>query len=601
MKVTLIAIHQLSMETKIPLFRCLGILALSSALGLKSIDVEVLDLSNLNVGENQDYNDALDKMTDAIISTNPKIVGLSTMSNNIVVALEICRRIKELQPDVVTILGGPGASFSAREILKSFKQIDIIIRGEADVSFPKLIVQIQSNESISQIKGVVCREGNQIRDNGWSDPIDDLDSLPIPDYRICSEDVDFEESVSIEMGRGCPFACTFCSTSSYFKRKFRVKSVDRILSEIKLVKEKFGDKRRIKMNHDLLTFNRKYIISLCDALPELGTPIKWGCSARLDSLDNEILSRMKEAGCDRIYLGIETVTERMQEIINKRLDLTKLDETVKAAVELGYTLILSFIIGFPEETDDDLIALWDYIFRIKSIHLLRVKTQIHSLVPEPGSKLFNKMKNNLVYDNYGGPGHSDFPPIHWRELRDMIKNHPQIFPTYYYINNQTLPRQSILKQVFLGQAVNDFSKSSMQFAYSILGNEIPRTLIESIDEIELPQASWPKMDYRETMKSIQKIIIKLFEDDDSKLQYESIVKAELANVEVVRNKPDYSEFIEVWYHPLHLMRKIIGLDFDLKQLDKRQRTICIYWDKKAQSIGYSELTDDLVKLRRLSN
>ncbi len=600
MKVTLIAVHQLSMETKIPLFRCLGVLALSSALGLESVDVEVLDLSNLNVGENQDYDEALDKVTNAIISTNPEIVGLSTMSNNIVVALEICRRIKELQPDVVTILGGPGASFSAKEILESFKQIDIIIRGEADVSFPKLIVRIQSNESISQIKGVVYREGNQIFDNGWSDPVDDLDSLPIPDYKICSQDVDFEEPVSIEMGRGCPFACTFCSTSSYFKRKFRVKSVDRILSEIKLVKEKFGEERRIKMNHDLLTFNKKYILSLCDALSELGTPIRWGCSARLDSLDNEILSRMREAGCDRIYLGIETVTERMQEIINKRLDLTKLDETVEAAIELGFTLILSFIIGFPEETEEDLTALWDYIFRIKSIHLQRVKTQIHSLVPEPGSKLFNKMKNSLVYDDYGGPGHSDFPPIHWRDLRDMIKNHPEIFPTYYYIRSQNIQRPNILKQVFLGQAVNDFSKSSMQFAYSLLGNKVPRSLIKNIDEIELPQASWPKMDYRETIKSIQKIIFRLFEDEGSKLQHESIVKAELANVEVMRNKPDYTEFIEVWYHPLHLMRKVIGLDYDLKQLDKRQRTICIYWDEKAQGIGYSELTDDLVKLHRLS-
>jgi radical SAM superfamily enzyme YgiQ (UPF0313 family) len=588
------------METKIPLFRCLGVLALSSALRNESIEIEVLDLSDLNVGDISDYDGALDKVSDAIVSTNPEIVGLSTMSNNIVVALEICRRIKEAHPDIVTILGGPGASFSAKEILESFKQVDVIIRGEADISFPELVVQIQSNGSIIPIKGVVYREDDQILDNGWSDPIKDLDSLPFPNYEICSKDVDVEEAVSIEMGRGCPFACTFCSTSSYFKRKFRMKSIDRVISEIKLVQERFGEERRIKMNHDLLTFNRKYIISLCDALSELDTPISWGCSARLDTLDDEILSRMKEVGCDRIYLGIETVTERMQEIINKRLDLTRLDDTVRVAVELGFTLVLSFVIGFPEETDDDLNALWEFIFRAKSIHLLKVKIQVHSLVPEPGSKLFDTMKDYLVYDDYGGPGHSDFPPVHWTELREMIKNHPEIFPTYYYIKNQTIQRQNILKYVFLGQAVDGFSKSSMQFAYSLFGSKVPKLLIENIAYIELPRPSWPKMDYRGTIESIQRILISLFEERDSELQYNSIVKAELANVEVARNRPEYSEFIDVWYHPLHLMRKVTGLDYDPKQLDKRLRTICIYWDEKAQSIGYSELTDDLVKLRGLS-
>lgn len=588
------------METKIPLFRCMGVLALSSALSSKSIEVEVLDLSNLNVGNISDYDESLDKVTDAIVSTSPEILGLSTMSNNIIVALEICRRIKVGHPNIVTVLGGPGASFSAKEILESFEQVDIIIRGEADISFPELIVQMQSNGSITSIKGVVFREGNQILDNGWSDPIDDLDSLPIPNYEICSENVDVEEAVSIEMGRGCPFACIFCSTSSYFKRKFRMKSVDRVLSEIKLVQEKFGEARRIKMNHDLLTFNKKYIISLCDGFSKLDTPISWGCSARLDTLDEEILNRMKEFGCDRIYLGIEAVTERMQEIINKRLDLTKLDEIVRIAVELGFTLVLSFVIGFPEETDEDLNALWEFIFRTKSIHLLKVKIQIHSLVPEPGSKLFDTMKDHLVYDDYGGPGHSDFPPVQWTELREMIKNNPEIFPTYYYVSSPAIQRENILKHVFLGLALDGFSKSSLQFAYSLFGSKVPKTLIENIDEVELPLPSWPRMDYRRTIESIQRILINLFEDEESKQQYNSIVKAELANVEVVRNRPDHSEFIDVWYHPLHLMRKVTGLDYDPKKLDKRLRTVCIYWDEKAQNIGYSELTEDLVRLREFS-
>lgn len=588
------------MDTKVPLFRCLGVLALSSALNLKSIEVEVLDLSDQNVGDISESDEALDIVIDAIVSTDPEIIGLSTMSNNIVIALEICRRIKKSHPNIITILGGPGASFSAKEILESFRQVDIIIRGEADISFPELVEQIQRNTSIGPVKGVVYREGDHIHDNGWSDPIDDLDSLPIPNYDIYTQNVDVDEAVTIEVGRGCPFACTFCSTSSYFKRKFRMKSVDRVLSELKIVQEIFGYKRRIKMNHDLLTFNRKYIISLCDALSKLDAPLKWGCSARLDTLDEEILGLMRRAGCDRIYLGIETVTERMQKIINKRLDLSNLDEKLKTAIDLGFTLILSFVIGFPEETDDDLAALWEFIFRAKSIHMLNVKTQVHSLVPEPGSNLFGAIKDHLVYDDYGGIGHSDFPPVHWTELREMIKNHPEIFPTYYYIRGENIPRQNILKHIFLGQAVDGFSKSSLQFVYSQFGIRVPKTLIENIDEIELPLPSWPVMDYRGTMKSIHQILLHLFEDEDAKHQYESIIRAELANVEVLMNGPDHFEFIDFWYHPLHLMRKVTGLEYDPDQLDKRLRTVCIYWDDRTQNIGYSEMSDELVKLRGFS-
>ena len=383
------------MESEVPLFRCLGILALSAALKRKDIEVDVLDLSRFNVGVASDFDAIIEDVFDAISSSNPEILGLSTMSNNIVIALEICRRVKKKHPEIVTILGGPGASFSASGIMASFNQVDFIVRGEADSIFPELIEQMQNKKVMKTINGVVYRDGEEIVDSGWPEPITDLDSLPIPDYEICGTDDSLDESVTIEVGRGCPFACTFCSTSSFFKRKFRVKSVNRVIEEIALVQQRFGY-RRIKMNHDLLTFNRDYIISLCDALSMLDFPIQWGCSARLDTLDDEMLSTMKHAGCDTIYLGIEVVTSRMQQIINKRLDLNRLDNILEIAIGLDFKMILSFVIGFPEETQTDIDALWEFIFRAKSTYSLKIMIQVHSLVPEPGSKLFETMKESLV-------------------------------------------------------------------------------------------------------------------------------------------------------------------------------------------------------------
>jgi hypothetical protein len=127
---------------------------------------------------------------------------------------------------------------------------------------------------------------------------------------------------------------------------------------------------------------------------------------------------------------------------------------------------------------------------------------------------------------------------------------------------------------------------------------VTKILIENIDKINLPKPNWPVMDYRKTMESVQRIILNLFDDGDSRLQYDSIAKAEIAMHDVRKDRPDHYEYIEVEYHPIQLMKKITGLEFDSLQLDKRPRTLFICWDEKANGIGYTELSDNIVEARR---
>jgi radical SAM superfamily enzyme YgiQ (UPF0313 family) len=589
--------HQISMENQVPLINCLGILALSSSLKRENIEVDILDLSRFAIGAASDFDPLIEDIVESVLSSNPHVLGLSTMSNNLVIALEICQRVKKDHPEIVTILGGPGASFIAREIISLFKQIDIVIRGEADLTFPELIKHMQAGNITKPIRGVVGRNEEEISDNGWPEPVLDLDSLPIPNYELCCDDIDNDEAVNLEVGRGCPFACVFCSTSSFFQRKFRVKSVNRVLEEIRLIQKTFG-KRRVKMNHDLLTYNREYILSLCYELSRLDPLIEWGCSARLDTLDKDLLRRMKQAGCDRIYIGIEALTNRMQRKINKRLNLTKLDDILEIAIELNFTMILSFIIGIPDETSAEIDALWAFILRAKSINPLRVLIQVHSLVPEQGSRLFDTMKESLVYDDYGGPGHSDFPPIQWTHLRELIKKHPEIFPTYHFIYSPSIQRQNILRQIFLGHIVDGPAMCSILFAYSVFGEKVARTLVNRIDEMDLPLPQWPMMDYRATMESVRKIILELYEEDDDRaLQFDAIAKAEIAVADVTRKKPDYYEYIEVFYHPIHLMRKILKLEYDPSQLVKQSRTLFVCWNERTNTVAYTELKSEVAALR----
>jgi hypothetical protein len=181
----------------------------------------------------------------------------------------------------------------------------------------------------------------------------------------------------------------------------------------------------------------------------------------------------------------------------------------------------------------------------------------------------------------------------------MIRTNPDIFPTYFYINSPTMQRQNILKQVFLGNIVNGPATCSLQFAYSVLGNGIVNKLIENIAIIDLPKPNWPVVDYRDTMESVRRIVLDLFDDEDSRLQYDSIATAEITMHDIRKDK-DHHEFIDVEYHPIQLMKKITGLEFDSSQLDKRSRTLLIFWDEKTNGIGYMEMSDNVTQLRKKS-
>ncbi|MHA2223163.1 MAG: B12-binding domain-containing radical SAM protein, partial [Candidatus Thorarchaeota archaeon] len=326
MRVVLVATHQISMDYKIPLYRCLGILALASALREESIDCDVLDLSKFHNLSTSDLETVMTEIIDMILDAKPDIFGLSTMSNNLPLALEIAKRLKEQNSDLIVIFGGPGVSFLAQETMESFPFIDAVVRGEADRVFPKYIKDLTEGDA-SSVPGLVHRVSSDIVDHGWPKPIDDLDELPIPLYSSCSKQENEESTIYLEVGRGCPFNCTFCSTSQYFKRKYRMKSPQRVIKEISLV-QNILDAKTIAFSHDLFTLNKDYVIALCQSLKEHQPPIKWGCSSRLDTLDTELLKHMSEAGCYGIFLGIEVGTPAMQERINQKLDLSRLLEVV---------------------------------------------------------------------------------------------------------------------------------------------------------------------------------------------------------------------------------------------------------------------------------
>jgi radical SAM superfamily enzyme YgiQ (UPF0313 family) len=408
LKVVLIAVHQISMDEAIPLHRCLGVLALAASLQKSSIDCEILNLRVFNNSINQEYEEFMSALVERIIITEPDILGFSTMSNNLPLALDLSRRIKDKQPNLHIMLGGPGASFQAVEILQAFPSIDAIIRGEADFAFPLYVQARIRGETTPEIPGLVYNLPTGIVDNGWPAPIIDLDDLPIPMYGLCEVPKGYTKAISLEIGRGCPFKCIFCSTSAFFKRKYRTKSVERVIEEICYIEKELGV-RNVLLTHDLLTFDSEYLLHLCRRLENHNPPIRWACSARLDTINQYIIKKMTEAGCRGVFIGIEVGTSRMQKLIGKRLNLNLFHDVIQLMVKYDLPHTLSFIVGIPGEERADLKALLALIFQAKMLSSWKASIQIHVLTPEPGSKILADLKDTLVYDDQGSPGTSGVP------------------------------------------------------------------------------------------------------------------------------------------------------------------------------------------------
>lgn len=280
--------------------------------------------------------------------SSPDFVGFMTECDSYHHLLQIAAEIKRLAPETRIVLGGPHASAVARPTLERCLSIDAIVVGEGERTFPDLLNWYADDDlDAAPTAGAIVRgRSGQITDGGSRPLIPDLDELPLPAYDLYQASAG--EEIFLEVGRGCPFQCTFCSTAPYWNRRHRVKSPERLLIEIEELRRRYNV-NRCHFTHDLFTTDRRWVSSVCRALIDAGVPVRWTCSARTDTVDPALLELMAQSGCDAIYFGIESGSERILESIRKAIPLEHSLATLTACREAGITPNAGFIVGFPDE------------------------------------------------------------------------------------------------------------------------------------------------------------------------------------------------------------------------------------------------------------
>lgn len=364
--------------------------------------------------------------------TTPDLISLYTMCNTHHYAILLAYEIKRIHPECTVCLAGPQASIVAKETLENYPLIDFVAIGEGELTIEGILQGVKTKD-YSECKGIAYRENGNVIVSPNEDLIQNLDELPLLDYKL----LNFvpHDIISIEVGRGCPYSCTFCTTNDFWKRKYRIKSPQRIFSELSYLYYEFGIKK-FGFEHDLFLINKRSVVELCNLIKESDLKIRWGCSSRLDCIDEELISIMAEAGCYSIFFGIETGSLAMQKTIHKNLNLSLIGPLISQLKKYNIAPIFSFIYGFPEEKISDIedtLNLMYFLYEQYRINFFGgdATVQLHKLMFLPGTPITNKYINDLIPLSFLRTD-IQASETHWNDsyTLEMLRN-KKIFPQFY--------------------------------------------------------------------------------------------------------------------------------------------------------------------------
>jgi len=321
----------------------MGLSYLGSVLEHSGHEVQILDLLVSRYSK--------EKIKNKLDEYQPDIVGVTSVTLNYPIASDILKYAKSLDKDIITIIGGPHVTFAPVETLTEAPWIDVVVKGEGEMT----MLDIVSGKKLADIDGIAYRDKSDgIKQTRERRLIEDLDELPPPAKHLfpLSRYLALDVHASILTGRGCPFNCIFCVGSKMGGRRVRYRNPKLIVDEVEqALSSGFTE---VNFEDDHLTINHKHLNAICDEIMARGLKFNWSAFSRVDTVNSEILRKMKQAGCTWLLYGVESGNQEILDTIKKKITLQKVKDAVDMAKEAGIGILASFIVGLPGETVETL-------------------------------------------------------------------------------------------------------------------------------------------------------------------------------------------------------------------------------------------------------
>lgn len=336
-----------------PNIQLLYVAAILEQLG---VEVRYLDLVGMRINTAG--------MLDQIKAYDPDMIALSVYTSQYHQAVSYASLCKSVAPRAKIIMGGEHLAIYPVETLRNAAAVDYGCVGEAEMMLPEFLRRWHANESLEGTPGLVWRQGEQILFSGPAPMNEDLDSCPFPARHLVPNHVyyniisTYRNYTMFNSSRGCPFACLFCSSA---RTHWRGRSAENIHAEFAECYEKFGI-REIDIGDSSFTVNKERVFKLCRMLVDSGLSKKvhWNVRSTVNAVNKEILEALREAGCYRIFYGIESGNEAILKEIRKPVRIEQARKMVQMTKAIGISTYGYFLIGSPGDTRETVHQTIDY-------------------------------------------------------------------------------------------------------------------------------------------------------------------------------------------------------------------------------------------------
>ena len=389
-----------------PLQPPLGLAYIAAVLEENNYEVKILDAYAQGIDNIETLEDGIIRVGLSpldirryITEYQPDVVGVnasfSALAQN---SHDIAAMVKEINPGTLVVFGGAHAS-AVPELVLSDSNIDIVVKGEGEITFLELVKYFSENESISDIPGTVIRKDNGIFANPARPYIEDLNTLPFPARHLLPMKVYSQQPAfmyeycmrppraTMISSRGCPMKCVFCSIHTIWGHTWRSRAADKVVDEMEMLVKDYGV-REIAFLDDNLTLNRARILEICKEIIRRKLDVRW-CTPNgvaIWTLNEEVLRQMKASGCWEVRFGIESGCPETQKFIGKKINLERANRLFKMAGDIGLWTGAYFVLGFPDESIESINQTIDFALSSE----LDLAT-FFVATPIPGTRLYEIM------------------------------------------------------------------------------------------------------------------------------------------------------------------------------------------------------------------
>jgi anaerobic magnesium-protoporphyrin IX monomethyl ester cyclase len=368
-------------------------------LGLLQLKALIGDSSTVDVLEADGLGHTTETTIQNIISEAPRAIGMTVTCGTKSLTNAWSTIVKNLRTEYkpIVIVGGPAAAFETDSIMEACPNVDVVVKGEGEVTFPKIVDILRETQmeeidialtALARLPGVCVRNRPEMNDSKIPTlPKEGFATLPFPDlskspvHRYKAPDAKRLPMVTIMTQRGCIAKCAFCNTPQIHGNAIRGWSNEQIIEELKRLKEMHGLKE-VSFVDDVFTNRPGGPRKLCELMIQEGLDLTWYCNVRADQVTTKMAWSMKAAGCHQVFMGFESGCDAMLKRINKGETVADLERGANIMKEAGIYISIGFIVGLPGETQDSVDKTIELCNRV-----MPNRVQFTRFTPIPGSLL----------------------------------------------------------------------------------------------------------------------------------------------------------------------------------------------------------------------